>query len=192
MYTVTTKPTSFEINCCPWNEYETSAKVCCSLWVSEEAFSVKFKVMESDPRRVHTQHLSAICQDSCVEFFPQFCPDTNKNYFNFEVNANGAMDAGFRASRKENTPLLPEEINSFNITTQIFDDYWTVSYDIPFAVIKKYIPQFSLSDGDVFRANLYKCGDLTEKEHYLSLFPVKTIEPDFHRPEYFGEFKIQL
>ena len=36
------------------------------------------------------------------------------------------------------------------------------------------------------RANFYKCGDNTTKKHYLTWNPVKTKNPDFHRPEYFG------
>ena len=36
-------------------------------------------------------------------------------------------------------------------------------------------------------ANFYKCGDETQKPHYLSWNPVKTSKPDFHRPEYFGK-----
>jgi len=38
----------------------------------------------------------------------------------------------------------------------------------------------------ISNANFYKCGDDTSKRHYLSWNPVKTPNPDFHRPEYFG------
>jgi hypothetical protein len=36
------------------------------------------------------------------------------------------------------------------------------------------------------RGNCYKCGDLTEQEHYLSWNPVTSEHPCFHRPQDFG------
>ena len=35
--------------------------------------------------------------------------------------------------------------------------------------------------------NFYKCGDQQVVPHYLSWAPITTENPDFHRPEYFGE-----
>ena len=40
-------------------------------------------------------------------------------------------------------------------------------------------------------ANFYKCGDDTTKPHYISWNPVKSINPDFHRPEHFGILNFQ-
>ena len=37
------------------------------------------------------------------------------------------------------------------------------------------------------RGNFYKCGDALPQRHYLSLFPVATLKPDFHRPEFFDK-----
>lgn len=34
--------------------------------------------------------------------------------------------------------------------------------------------------------NFYKCGDETEFPHYGAWSPVRTLSPDFHRPEFFG------
>jgi hypothetical protein len=39
--------------------------------------------------------------------------------------------------------------------------------------------------GQTWRANFYKCGDLTSHKHWASWQPVK--ELNFHRPEDFGE-----
>ena len=35
--------------------------------------------------------------------------------------------------------------------------------------------------------NFYKCGDATLLPHYLSWSQIDTEQPDFHRPEFFGE-----
>ena len=37
----------------------------------------------------------------------------------------------------------------------------------------------------MLHGNLYKCADKSETPHYLSLFPIDTEKPDFHRPEFF-------
>ena len=34
--------------------------------------------------------------------------------------------------------------------------------------------------------NFYKCGDLTEIEHYLAWSPMTSEKPDFHRRQDFG------
>ncbi|MBR3471266.1 MAG: hypothetical protein IKH22_01600, partial [Prevotella sp.] len=34
---------------------------------------------------------------------------------------------------------------------------------------------------------VYKCGDCLSVPHYLSLFPITTERPDFHRPEFFQD-----
>jgi hypothetical protein len=36
-------------------------------------------------------------------------------------------------------------------------------------------------------ANFYKCGDETAVAHYVTWNPIKTVNPDYHRPEYFGK-----
>ncbi|MBQ8016189.1 MAG: hypothetical protein IJ264_08415 [Clostridia bacterium] len=41
------------------------------------------------------------------------------------------------------------------------------------------------------KGNFYKCGDGTDFPHYGAHFPVKTENPDFHRPEYFGNITIR-
>jgi hypothetical protein len=37
--------------------------------------------------------------------------------------------------------------------------------------------------------NFYKCADDTAFKHYLSWNPILTPNPDFHRPEFFGELR---
>ena len=40
---------------------------------------------------------------------------------------------------------------------------------------------------DMIRGNFYKCADDTDSIHFVSWAPIHTENPDFHRPEYFGE-----
>jgi Carbohydrate-binding family 9 len=46
-------------------------------------------------------------------------------------------------------------------------------------------------DGQLMRANLYKCGDRLTKPHYATWNPVVSQKPDYHRPESFGEWIFQ-
>ena len=61
---------------------------------------------------------------------------------------------------------------------------WEMVIVIP-ATIFTYNEGFNFSNL-IANANFYKCGDDTTKPHYLSWNPVKTENPDFHRPEFFG------
>jgi hypothetical protein len=65
-------------------------------------------------------------------------------------------------------------------------DGWEVFYRIPVSFLRSLFPGYAFVPGTVIRANCYKCGDLTEKEHYLSWNPVDHPTPDFHRPCDFG------
>ncbi len=44
----------------------------------------------------------------------------------------------------------------------------------------------------VIKANVYKCGDDTAVAHYGSWSPVKSNQPDFHRPECFGDMVLDI
>ena len=65
-----------------------------------------------------------------------------------------------------------------------YPDY--LFYRVPFAFLRLFFPGFDPKPGDAIRANCFKCGDLTEVEHYFSWNPVDSPTPNFHRPEDFG------
>lgn len=135
-------------------------------------------------------------EDSCVEFFLQV--PGSKEYYNFEFNCIGTCNASRRKSRKESTPLTPQEMEQILRATSerrgmIFDrpqgiySFW-VSILIPFELIGINIDTNLPTH---IMANLYKCGDATAIPHYLSWKSVRSETPDFHRPEdfeplYFG------
>lgn len=116
--------------------------------------------------RVETEHFAPVCLDSCVEWFVNFMPEKCDKYFNFEVNANGAMNVRCHKDRHDAQPLSLEDIASLNIQTEIFAESWEVSYTVPFTLIRKYIPDYEFRDGMTIRANFYKCGGQTEYVHH--------------------------
>ena len=68
-------------------------------------------------------------------------------------------------------------------------DGWEVSYRIPLSFLRLFLPEFAFAG--VLRANVYKCGDMAEREHYLSWNPVTSETPDFHRPQDFGRMMFE-
>ena len=174
-----------------WGTDAYKPVVYAQLAYDDNGFIVKFTVEgEANPLRDKKEHLTHVCEDSCVEFFANFLPKKSEKYFNFEVNANGCMDVAFRSDRYIKEPLSIAEIEAFGITPEIFEDHWTVTYKIAFDFIKKYYPEFDMDACDYIIGNLYKCGDLTEYKHYASYFKMGP-NPDYHRPEYFDKFEIE-
>ena len=174
-----------------WGYDKYTAEVYAQLAYDDTGFLVKFTVAEANPLRTKTKHFEYVHEDSCVEFFVNFMPEKSNRYINFETNANGVMNASFRADRYDTEPLKIDEIQNFNITPEIRTDDWTITYKVGFDFIQKYYPGFDIKDCKYVIGNLYKCGDKTETEHYKSYYPVGCEKPDYHRPEYFGKFEVE-
>ncbi|MBQ8638606.1 MAG: hypothetical protein IJ468_05505 [Lachnospiraceae bacterium] len=170
----------------PWDTNGYKPEVEFFLTVTDAGFSMCITAKESNPRRVETKHLNFVHPDSCVEWFVNFMPQNCDRYFNFEVNANGTMYVAFRKDRYDYQLLTEEDVESLGIKAEVRESEWEVIYTVPFALIEKYIPGYQFTDGMEIRANFYKCGDETEYPHYGLWNPIDVVEPDFHRPEFFG------
>lgn len=154
---------------------------------------LKFWVEEQHIRAIHTEDLSPVSEDSCVEFFCKI--DGEDYYYNFEFNCIGTCLASSRRSRKEGKVYLTDEelrcierlpsLGRNEIESQSGNFAWELTVKIPFSVLKIKTNRKNLS----LSANFYKCGDKTPQAHYLSWSPILTEKPDFHRPEFFGEIK---
>ena len=171
----------------PWDVNGYKPKVEYVLSMDEDGFCMHMTIYEHDPRRVETEHQRDIYMDSCAEWFVNFAPEICDRYFNFEVNANGAMHVAFRRDRYEGTMLTAEDIAALDIHAEVREENWEVRYRVPFALIRKYIPGYQYEAGMSIRTNFYKCGDETEFPHFGIWKEYPLQEPDFHRPEYFGE-----
>jgi len=148
-----------------------------------QSLYVRLRAVEKHIRAEYTQPLSPVYRDSCLEFF--FMPEGGDRYFNFEINPNGILWAGFGRERNGRSVLSPAEPDRvFGIRTERTADGWEARYRIPLSFLRLYLPDFSFTGR--LRANVYKCGDLTEREHYLAWHPVVSAAPDFHRPQDFG------
>jgi len=143
--------------------------------------------MEAKEKNIRAQVVSPyepVCVDSCLEFF--FSPmQGDLRYFNFELNPLATVYVGFGKSRTTRARLLLKDFGArFEAKPFETENGWGIEYRIPGEFIREYMPDFAF-EGEA-RCNFYKCGDLTEKEHYLAWAPLASETPDFHRPQDFA------
>lgn len=145
-------------------------------------------------RAVNSENNSHVHQDSCVEFF--VAPKGEKPYYNFEFNCIGTIHAACREDRHNGTPLTDEQLNRVkrlaSCGTKPFEELegmfsWNLIVAIPLDLIGI---KYEGKPIDM-RANFYKCADMTAAPHFLSWAPIDTPEPDFHRPEFFGDITLE-
>jgi hypothetical protein len=158
---------------------------------TDKSLFISFFVRGNALRAVHSDDQKPVHEDSCVEFFCQI--PANDYYANFEFNCIGTCSASRRKSRKEDVqPFCPDEMLTIkrypSIGRKVFNEMsghfkWDLTVEIPFALMG--IDAFNLPEKIL--ANFYKCADATENPHFVSWNPIKTENPDFHRPEFFGE-----
>ena len=134
-----------------------------------------------------------------MEFFLGF--GNELGYYNFEFNAIGTCLAGFGRGR-ENRELLPEaliqKIKSRAAVTRVTrendngngDMGWELTLMIPLEVFCHH--SFTSLKGQQCHANFYKCGDELPEPHFLTWNYIESADPDFHRPEFFGEIKLGI
>lgn len=144
---------------------------------------IQFDVAEREETRTQCrQDHDPVYQDSCVEFFIQ---TRDNSYHNFEFNSAGVMlsasgkERSNRTSRSGEELTLIERISSgVHLKGGLY--CWSLVVGIPFAIL-------GLVRGGSYKANFYKCGDLTPVKHYVSWSPIDTLHPNFHSPQFFGE-----
>lgn len=171
----------------PWGSQPL--KVLADLGHDGEHFFVAMRSYESNPRATVTENEGPVHLDSCMEFFFSPCPELRPDYFNMEANPAGAMKFNYGAGRhgRLKTRGFPEVAGMQATRTA---DYWQLVYQIPFALIRENAPEFTGASGSIIRANMYRCGEQAACTSFVTLFPIDTEKPDYHRPEYFGEMML--
>lgn len=188
---------TFRVDSVNWPAEFPYAPLCAGrIARTEDSLVVDFRVSGLDLRVQNLADRGHIWEDSACEFFVQV-PGSDE-YINFEVNAAGRLLACRGANRNERTPLPDEAlaqivritaVEGLNVTDPI--DYagglwnWRIMLVIPFEVIG--VEPDALPEK--LRGNFYKCGDLTAHPHFASWSPIGTPQPDFHRPEFFGDLE---
>lgn len=168
-----------------WKQFDYVPKTEGRLLYNDYGIYVRLSTDEKPLLARHTKQNSPVCTDSCMEFFVR--PNENDpRYMNFEFNPFGTMYLAVRTSRFD--PVHPtEDKKYFEVQSYVDDNVWIHQFVIPFEFIDKIYGGHTKT----MFANLYKCGEHTQKEHYLSYLPLHPQQVDFHRSEYFGEFVLE-
>lgn len=173
------------INHIQWPDFGAPYQVSARILHTDDALYVNMETDEWPLTALHTGLDGDVCEDSCMEFF--FAPDADDNrYFNFEVNPLGALCLGIGKDRYDRLAPVVDE-GMFEIKSIIQKGKWQLFYKIPYSFIKEY---FAKIDNEMM-GNMYKCGDNTQKEHYITWSPVGTEEPDYHQSGFFGKFILE-
>lgn len=158
--------------------------------IQNDSFFLKFNILEPSVIATNSDFNSPVWQDSCVEFF---CSFNNESYYNFEINAIGAILGQYGKDRSHRDFLKPEMLKKIEVQSSLGNEpfglknektQWETAILIPFSIFSK--NEINLLDSLSF--NIYKCADKSSHKHYLSLFDINSEKPDFHRPEFFKKF----
>ena len=162
---------------------------------SSDGVYIKFCVRGTMLRAIYSNDQDPVHEDSCVEFFCM--PIGSETYTNFEFNCIGTCSASTRKGRNEDVVAFsPDEMQTikrypsigrraFNEMEGMFE--WELTVKIPFKLMgidPAHLPE-------KISGNFYKCADGTDSPHFVSWSPIKTENPDFHRPEFFGELAFE-
>ncbi len=183
--------TKHHIDCRNWVEkFHYHPLTAFTIAYSNKYIYVDFYVRGNYLRAVNYTNNSPVAEDSCVEFFLQV--PNSKEYWNFEFNCIGTVNASHRETRENPTRLNENEISQIkryaSCGTRPFEEMeglfsWNLIIAIPFSLIG--INETELPE-KIF-GNFYKCGSKTSNPHLLSWTPIVWPKPDFHRPEFFGD-----
>lgn len=149
---------------------------------TDEGLLVLMCANEKETYAVETRVGGNVYRDSCLEFFLMARPSVNANYVNFEVNVNGVAHIGLGTGRPNRMVLREIPTNMCISHSRHTGDWWAVCYNISNDFIRE---MFGGDMEKTMRANFYKC-DESIHPHFGSWNPVRSAEPDFHRPESFG------
>lgn len=186
----------FEIRCLLWGTQQIPRTYGYLGFVPDDGFYLKMICMEKDPLRTYTKDQDPVYRDSAVEAFFMFEPAQKKSreeqniYINLEVNANGAILAGYGSRRTYRSYLGADARRELQCSASVEDDRWTVSLRLPVSLLKQLYGPVDLKAGSTFSCNFYKISETKEIEHYASYSRIISDTPSFHRPEFFAHAEI--
>ena len=185
------------LECLNWaGEFPYRPQVDVRAFHNDSHLFLEYQVREKCTRALETQNGCDVYKDSCVEFFVM--PEGAEQYYNFEWNAIGTLCMSRRPGRRNATPAPMEVLNSVLASSTYGcrpfneicgDNLWSLRVAIPCGAL--YGDALKTWQGARLKGNFYKCGDELSCPHYITMFPVQTPSPDYHRPEFFREIHCQ-
>ena len=183
---------SGRLECLNWpDQFPYKPDVSFRAWHDGKVLHLSYEVEEQSVKAEEGTPGKAVYKDSCVEFFIKPSAD-DPHYYNFEWNAIGTLYLAYRTGRKDPEEAPAEVLESVKAVSSLGsepfserkgDVRWTLDIGIPVEALWK--SGLKSWDGLKAFANVYKCGDALSVPHYVTWAPVKTENPDYHRPEFF-------
>ena len=156
---------------------------------------IRFFVEENYTVAHVTEDNGKIWTDSACEFFVSF---DDKTYYNIEVNCIGRCLIGYHDGVNTETRGSTDKIKRLSsLGTEPFDEIigankWNLFISIPKESFWMHTNLLSNGFSSLkIRCNFYKCGDSLTKPHFLSWSPIKSENPNFHLPEFFGDAEFE-
>ena len=200
-----------KVACVNWpKEFPYAPKMEVALAHTGDSLLLHYRVEEDCIRAAAEADGGRVWEDSCCEIFLQpSSPNTHHPtpYFNIECNCAGTLLIGKGEDRHDRQPATAKTLQSANRWSSLMKTAvsgengrytiplkdgkftWHMALVVPAtALFDSGITDFS---GQKMRGNIYKCGDCLTTPHFLSLFPIDTPQPDFHRPEFFQELSFE-
>lgn len=177
-----------------WAEYPYRPEVGFRIVATDRGFVINYCVTEESVAAVADGDCGHVWEDSCVEFFS--CPTDDGTYYNVECNCAGTVLVAAGKDRNARTFAPKEVLESIlrwsslgrePFAERVGEVTWQVVLLVPYSVYFQH--DIKSVEGRTIRANFYKCGDNLKTPHFLSWNPIEVTNPDFHRPEFFGELK---
>ena len=188
----------FRVDNAQWTCKRKPATQGSVAYIPGKGLYVSMRCDEKDPLRTVTEHMGRVCCDSALEAFFAFPdeaapldgdgrPSNDCLYFNFEINANGALYAKTGRGRKNRTPLTEDEMQAAAPAAWIDADGWGAEFFVPVALLRRVAGIDELKDNDVFYCNFYKISENPDIEHYMSFSAIQSETPNFHLPRFFAK-----
>lgn len=168
-----------------YHETRDNVAARASIGYNDEALIVHMELDAPEIRDVERGPLGRPCVDSCLEFF--FSPmEGDIRYFNIEFNIGGCLCfcMGDGKGLTRFTIAKPEETLDFR--SQRTEKGFYIDYKVPYGIICRFFPDFTVYSGKKMQANCYSCAERTQVRHFLSWSPIDDKKFSFHRPECFG------
>lgn len=182
-----------------WSEGEPGPKTVVRGLHDGEALSLQFHAEDDEIAAAVTELNGPTFRDSSVEFFANPVPDDRDMYFNFEVNCCGTFKLAWQEydwrakgiGRDEISSSLAEEID---VETSVpgptkeprpDDESWWVAVRLPVSTLAAFTGcDVSVGPDTTWLGNFYRSGVPDHRKATWN--PIRTDEPEYHSPEYFG------
>ena len=156
---------------------------------------LKYYVKEKNILAQETRVNGDVYKDSTVEFFISV---DGKNYYNFEFSCIGTPHVAHGPGRGKRTFVPVETVKEIEIESSLGTEpfaeksgkfEWEMMIRIPLKCFA--FDKIETLNGLKATANFYKCGDETSDPHFVSWNPIKTENPDYHCPQFFGSVEFE-